>query len=200
MTTTTTTNNNVLDILNAKVAAAKASVMDSTLQSLADNEVFVQTLAKQQLKADGVTGLKTLVSQIDALTEAKSRLFGYGEGIDLIIQLASGWLYSKAEVKPLIEAIIPSLAHYAEDLMVFVGKLPYYSKTLSTVMDGEPMDVDTFKSLVLALATELNIYIEVSQLNDKHVNSLYSRATFKAELAFKEAKNTDALRQNALDL
>ena len=196
----TTTNNNILDTLNAKVSAAKADVMDSTIQSLADNEVFVQVLAKQQLKANGITVLKEIVNQIDALTEAKSRLFGYGEGIDLIVQLASGWLYSKAEVKPLIDAIMPSLSHYAEDLMVSVGKLPYYSKTLNTVMDGEPMDIDIFKSLVLALAAELGIYVETAQLNSKHVESLYARATFKAELAYKEAKNTDALRQNALDL
>ena len=67
-------------------------------------------------------------------------------------------------------------------------------------MDGEPMDIDTFKSLVLALAAEIGIYVETAQLNSKHVDALYARATFKAELAYKEAKNTDALRLNALDL
>ena len=197
---TTTTNNNVLDILNSRVASAKASVMDSAMQSLADNEAFVQVLAKQQLKSDGIAVLKDLVSQINTLTEAKSRLFGYGEGIDLVVQLASSWLYSKAEIKPLVEAVMPCLPNYAEDLMTSAGKLPYYSKTLNAVMDGEPMNVDTFRSLASALATNLGIYLEVSQLNDKHVKSLYDKASLRAELAYKEAKNTDALRQNALDL
>ena len=191
---------NVVDILNNKINAAKTSVMDSTMQKLADNELFVQTLAKQQLKSEGIAVLKEFVAQIDALTEAKSRLFGYGEGIDLIVQLASSWLYSKAEVKPLIEAIVPCLPQYAEDLMVTVGKLPYYSETLNTVMAGEPMNVDTFRSLVLALATDLSIYIEVSQLNEDHVKTLYDRANLKAELSFKEASNTAALKQNVLDL
>jgi len=191
---------NVVEVLNNKINAAKTSVMDSTMQKLADNELFVQTLAKQQLKSEGIAVLKEFVAQVDALTEAKSRLFGYGEGIDLIVQLASSWLYSKAEVKPLIEAIVHHLPQYAEDLMVTVGKLPYYSETLNTVMAGEPMNVDTFRSLVLALATDLAIYIEVSQLNEDHVKTLYDRATLKAELAFKEASNTAALKANALEL
>ena len=198
--TTTTTTNNVLDILNSRVSAAKAGVMDSTLQSLVDNEIFVQTLARQQLKSDGIAVLKDLVNQVDALTEAKSRLFGYGEAVDLVVQLASSWLYAKAEVKSLIEAVVPSITKYAEDLMLSVGKLPYYSKSLNVVMDGEPMDVPTFKALISALAAELNIYVETAQLNSNHAKALYAKAQLRAELAYKETKNTDALRQNALVL
>ena len=195
--------NNTVDIakvLNQKINAAKTNVMDSTLQKLADNETFVQTLAKQQLKAEGIAVLKDLVAQVDALTEAKSRLFGYGEGIDLVVQLASSWLYSKAEVKPLIEAIVPVLPKYGEDLITTAGKLPYYSETLNAIMDGEPMNVDTFRSLISAFANDLNIYIEVSQLTEEHVKAVYDRANLKADLAFKEAANTKALQQNAFEL
>ena len=195
-----TTTNNILDMLNDKVSAAKAGVMNNTIQSLANNEVFVQTLARQQLKSDGIAVLKDLVNQINAITETKSRLFGYGEAVDLIVQLASSWLYAKAEVKPLIEAIAPSITKYAEDLILSMGKLPYYSKALNVVMNGEPMNVDTFKSLISALAAELNIYVETAQLNSNHAKALYAKAQLRAELAYKEAKNTDALRQNALDL
>ena len=195
-----TTTNNIFNILNDKVSAAKTSVMDNAIQALANNEVFVQTLAKQQLKADGISHLKDLVNQVNAITEIKSRLFGYGEAVDLVVQLASGWLYAKAEAKPLIEAVIPHITKYGEDLMLSVGKLPYYSKTLNTIMDGEPMNVDTFRSLVLALAAELGIYVETSQLNSNHAKALYAKAQLKAELAYKEAENTRALKQNALDL
>lgn len=200
MTTTTNANNNALSTLNAKVAAAKAHVQTDALQKLADNEVFVQVLAQQELKADGIDTLKNLVNQVTALTESRSRLFGYGEAVDLIVQLTSSWLYSKAEVKPLVEAVIPSVPKYGEDLLNAAGRLPYYSKTLNTVMDGDPMDVDTFKALVLALGTELGIYVQVSQLTNEHTNALYTRATMRADLSEKESQNTAILKNNALEL
>ena len=200
MTTTNSTINNPLETLKAKVSAAKEAVMEQALQSLAGNGIFIQTLAKQQLKDSGITKLQELATQVNTITEPKSRLFGYGAGIDLVVQLASGWLYSKADVKPLVEAIVPELSKYAEDIMVSVGKLPYYSKTLNIVMEGEPMNIDTFKSLSQALANDLSIYLEVSQLNEKHIKSLYKKATLTAEFAALEASNTQALTQQALDL
>ena len=200
MTTTNSTINNPLETLKAKVAAAKEQVSEQAITALADNKVFVETLAKQELKDEGTTALKNLASQVATLTEPKSRLFGYGESVDLVIQLASGWLYAKAEVKPLVEAVVPALPKYAEDIMVSAGKLPYYSKTLNIVMDGEQMDVSKFSSLVHALATELDVYLDTPQLNGEHVKSLYAKATLTAEFAALEASNTQALTQQALDL
>ena len=190
----------ILDILNTKVNSAKVEFLSKTARSLADNEMFVETLAKQQVKADGIAKLKDLTGQIDTLAESKSRLFGYGEGVDLIVQLSSAWLYSKAETKPLIEAIAPSLPQYSEDLMLAAGRLPYYSKTLGSVVTGAPMDVNTFRSLVLALANNLAIYVDTGQINNTHAEALYKKANLKAELAFKEASNTAALKANALEL
>ena len=191
---------NILDILNNKISAAKAEFSNKEVQSLADNEAFVEVLAKQQLKSEGIDTLKTLLGQVDTLTEAKSRLFGFGEAVDLIVQLSSAWLYSKAETKPLIEAIVPSLPQYSEDLLLSMGKLPYYSKTLDAVIIGEPMNVLTFKALISALAHDLAIYVDTGQINNTHAEALYKKANLKAELAFKEAANTAALKSNALEL
>ena len=194
------TTNTTMEVLMAKVTAAKAEVQAETMAKLADNKVFIQTLAQQELKAEGIATLRQLVDQVSAITDNRSRLFGYGEGTDLVVQLASSWLYAKTDVKPLVEAIVPALPKYAEDLVGSMGKLPYFSTNLGTIVPGEQMNTERFKALIEALAVELGVYIDTSQITEQRAEALYRKAQLRAELASKEADNTNKLRQNKLEL
>ncbi|AGM46859.1 hypothetical protein AD45P2_00200 [Alteromonas phage vB_AmaP_AD45-P2] len=118
--------------------------------------------------------------------------YGFGTQVDLMYQLATGILYACQEHKQLLVAHTGLNTELLEQIVTAFGTPTYYNRNYHTIVEPKTYDLETLKSALAVMQSDLGVVVDISQITNTHLEAEFARAEVTAQNNFELAKEAIA--------
>ena len=191
-------------VLEAALAEADVTI-DTELDSLYDNEVFVDVVKRTAVtdKKLGRLGeaeakCKAIVAAMPVYSAKKrenrkwdpKHLYGMGDEVNAVVELATGILYSAADHSALMLANTGISKTMINMVVEAMGRDPYYNRNYSVQVDGVKGNAQELAKAVQLVGSAVGIKVDVSGITPEAMEYKYTKALIKAQSDEADAQKT----------